>query len=196
MVREVIDPIEIIEKYYEPDSKAYYFLVRHGMVVANKAVEIARRVAHLSPDIDFIREASILHDIGIFLTKAPQIGCYGYKDYICHGYLGREILEKEGLSRHALVCERHVGIGITVEDIRRKNLPLPERDMVPETVEEKIICIADKFFSKTQHDLTHEKPIEKVKELIKDYGEDKLRIFKDWLSFFYNNGGNDEIHRS
>lgn len=196
MVREVIDPIEIIEKYYEPDSKAYYFLVRHGMVVANKAVEIARRVAHLSPDIDFIREASILHDIGIFLTKAPQIGCYGYKDYICHGYLGREILEKEGLSRHALVCERHVGIGITVEDIRRKNLPLPERDMVPETVEEKIICIADKFFSKTQHDLTHEKPIEKVKELIKDYGEDKLRIFKDWLSFFYNNGDNDEIHRS
>lgn len=196
MVREVIDPIEIIEKYYEPDSKAYYFLVRHGMVVANKAVEIGRRVAHLGPDIDFIREASILHDIGIFLTNAPQIGCYGYKDYICHGYLGREILEKEGLSRHALVCERHVGVGITVEDIRRKNLPLPERDMVPETVEEKIICIADKFFSKTQHDLTHEKPIEKVKELIKDYGEDKLMIFKDWLSFFYNNGGNDEIHRS
>lgn len=196
MVREVIDPIEIIKKYYEPDSKAYYFLVRHGMVVANKAVEIARRVAHLGPDIDFIREASILHDIGIFLTKAPQIGCYGYKDYICHGYLGREILEKEGLSRHALVCERHVGVGITVEDIRRKNLPLPERDMVPETIEEKIICIADKFFSKTQHDLTHEKPIEKVKELIKDYGEDKLRIFMEWLSFFYNNRDNDEIHRS
>lgn len=182
----MIDPVRIIEKYYEPDSKAYYFLLHHVRVVAKKALEIAMRVNHLNPDMDFIREASILHDIGIFLTNAPQIGCFGYRDYICHGYLGREILEKEGLKRHALVCERHVGIGITADEIRKKRLPLPERDMVPETLEEKIICLADKFFSKTEHDLTHEKPLEKVRELIRNYGEDKLMIFDEWLQYFYN----------
>lgn len=180
----MIDPVEIIEKYYEPDSKAYYFLLHHGKVVAKKAVEIARKVEHLNPDIDFIREASVLHDIGIFLTNAPKIGCYGYYDYLCHGYLGREILEREGLIRHALVCERHVGLGITVKDIRKQNLPLPERDMVPETIEEKIICLADKFFSKTEHDLTREKPLEKVREIIKNYGEDKLKVFEEWITMF------------
>jgi len=50
----MIDPVKIIEKYYEPDSKAYYFLLHHGKVVAKKAVEIARRVDYLNPDIEFI----------------------------------------------------------------------------------------------------------------------------------------------
>lgn len=180
----MIDPLKVVEKYYEPGSKAYFFLLNHGRVVAKKALEIARKVSHLNPDLDFIIEASILHDIGIFLTNAPRIGCFGYNDYLCHGYLGREILEKEGLKRHALVCERHVGLGITASEIREKGLPLPERDMVPITIEEKIICFADKFFSKTENDLTREKPVEKVKEMIKDYGEDKLKTFEEWASIF------------
>lgn len=180
----MIDPLKIIEKYYEPDSKAYFFLLQHGRVVARKALEIAQRARHLNPDLNFIKEASILHDIGIFLTNAPKIGCFGYYDYVCHGYLGREILEREGLKRHALVCERHVGMGITAEEIRGKGLPLPERDMVPLTIEEKIICFADKFFSKTEDNLTREKPIETVKEIIRDYGEEKLRTFEEWLSIF------------
>lgn len=180
----MLDPLKIIEKYYEPDSKAYYFLIHHGKVVASKAVEIAKRVNHLNPDIDFIREASMLHDIGIFLTNAPKIGCFGYHEYICHGFLGRELLEKEGLKRHALVCERHVGLGFTAREIKQKGLPLPERDMIPETTEEKIICLADKFFSKTEHNLTQEKPIEKVRELIRTYGEEKLKTFEEWVSIF------------
>jgi uncharacterized protein len=180
----MIDPVKIIEKYYEPDSKAYYFLLHHGKVVAKKAVEIARRVDYMNPDIEFIHEASILHDIGIFLTNAPRIGCFGYNDYICHGYLGRDILEREGLNRHALVCERHVGLGFSAEEIREKRLPLPARDMFPLTIEEKIICFADKFFSKTENDLTHEKPLEKVRELIKGYGEDKIKVFDEWVSIF------------
>ena len=61
----------------------------------------------------------MLHDIGIFLTHAPQIGCHGDKPYICHGYLGRELLEKEGFPRHAIVCETHVGVGLTIADIEK-----------------------------------------------------------------------------
>ncbi len=181
-----MDPIEIILKYYEPDSKAYHFLVHHSRLVAKKALEISDRVRHLSPDIRFIEEAAMLHDIGILHTDAPKIGCYGYKDYLCHGYLGGEMLEREGLAHHALVCERHVGVGISAEDVRANNLPLPQRDMIPLTLEEKIVCLADKFYSKTEHDLMHEKPIEKIREILSGFinGEENVRVFDQWLREF------------
>lgn len=181
-----MDPIKIIQKYYDPDSKAYHFLVHHSRLVAKKAIEIAEKAGHLTLDMRFIEEAAMLHDIGILHVNAPKTGCYGYKDYICHGYLGREMLEGEGLPRHALVCERHVGVGISAEDVRSNNLPLPERDMLPITFEEKIICLADKFYSKTEHDLMHEKPIEKVREILSGFinGEENIRVFDQWLTEF------------
>ena len=179
-----MNPTDIISKYYPPDSKAYYLLVQHSRLVAKKARELAQRVPHLSPDLQFIEEASMLHDIGIFLSNASTLGCCGHKEYVCHGYLGRELLEKEGLPRHALVCERHVGMGITLEEIRANSLPLPQREMVPVSLEEKIICFADKFYSKSEHDLFREKPLKKARELIRGYGEDKLKSFDEWSRLF------------
>lgn len=181
-----MNPIDIIRKHYEPGSKAYYFLIHHGRMVAKKAREIAERARYLNPDIKFIEEAAMLHDIGIMYIDSPKIGCFGYREYICHGYLGRELLEREGLYKHALVCERHVGVGITKEDIKNNKLPLPERDMLPVSTEEKIICLADKFFSKTEHDLLHEKPLEEVRKIISAFpdGKDKLRVFDEWAGIF------------
>lgn len=176
--------MDLIREYYPSDSKAYYFLVHHSRLVAKKARSLAQGVAHLAPDMQFIEDAAMLHDIGIFWTNAPKIGCYGYKEYICHGFLGREVLEEEGLPAHALVCERHVGMGITAEEVRQNRLPLPERDMTPVTLEEKIVCFADKFFSKTEHDLLHEKPLKEARELIRGYGEDKLKSFDEWSRLF------------
>jgi uncharacterized protein len=181
---KTIDPIKIIEKYYNPRSRAYHLLVHHSRMVTKKALEIAKRVKHLNPDLKFIEEAAMLHDIGIFLTNEPKIGCYGDKLYVCHGYLGRQILEKEGLPGHALVCERHIGVGITLEDIEGKNLPVPKRDMMPVSVEEQIICFADKFFSKEPDFLLKEKPLEKVRKGISKFGEEKLKQFDEWVRIF------------
>ena len=103
---------------------------------------------------------------------------------VCHGYLGRELLDREGLPRHALVCERHVGMGITLEEIETNNLPLPQREMIPVSLEEKIVCFADKFYSKSEHDLLHEKHLETVREMIRAYGEDKLKSFDEWSQLF------------
>lgn len=178
-----MDPIKIIEKYYKPGTKAYLFLVPHSKMVAQKAIYVANKVKHLNPDMKFIEEAAMLHDIGIFLTHAPQLGCYGDKPYICHGYLGRELLDKEGLHRHAIVCETHVGVGLSVADIKRNNFPIPKRDMIPTTIEEQIVCFADKFFSKDSAPLK-EKPLLKVRESIAKYGEDKLKRFDEWLKLF------------
>jgi len=130
-----MDPIEIIARYYEPGSRAYNILVSHSRSVAEKAVAVAENVPHLNPDIEFIREAAMLHDIGIFKTSAAGLGCTGDAPYICHGIFGRQILESEGLFRHSLVCERHVGVGITSDEISFRNLPLPKRDMGPESIE-------------------------------------------------------------
>jgi uncharacterized protein len=140
----------------------------------------------LNPDLKFIEEAAMLHDIGIFLTDQPEIGCHGDKPYVCHGYLGREILEREGFPKHGLVCERHIGIGISLKDIDEKNLPLPRRDMVPVSIEEQIICFADKFFSKNPDFLLKEKPLEKIRSYISKFGEEKLSLFDRWLEIFGN----------
>jgi uncharacterized protein len=179
-----IDPIAIIRKYYSPDSLAYSMLVKHSEAVTTKAVDVARRVKNLNPDIDFIKEAAMLHDIGIFLTNAPEIGCFGDKPYICHGYLGRELLEKEGLPRHALVCERHIGVGMTEEDIKKDDLPVPLRDMSSQSLEEEIVSFADKFFSKNEEYLTKEKSIDKIKSELLKYGENKVKLFEHWLKKF------------
>ncbi|OGW37064.1 MAG: phosphohydrolase [Nitrospirae bacterium RBG_13_39_12] len=179
-----MDPIKIIEKYYDPESEVYRILVQHSKMVTEKALKIAERVKNLNPDKNFISEAAMLHDIGIYLTDEPKIGCYGDQPYVCHGYLGREILEKEGLIKHALICERHIGAGLTAEDIEGNNLPIPKRDMIPVTVEEQIICFADKFFSKDSDFLFKEKPLEKVREHISKFGIDKIKRLNGWIEIF------------
>ena len=170
-----MDPLKIIQEYYSPDSKVYHILVEHSKAVLRKALEIAKKVPKLNPDLDFIKEATMLHDIGIFMTNAPEIYCHGEKRYICHGYLGRGLLEKEGWPKHALVCERHTGISL--HDIESQNLPIPHRDMMPVTVEEEIICLADKFFSKDEDRLTVEKSVATVRDSSKKFGEEKVK----WL---------------
>ena len=177
----MIDALKIIKRYYDPDSFAFKVLITHGEAVKNKALEIAGRLKDRGPDIDFIIEASLLHDIGIIFTDSPLLGCYGKEPYICHGYLGRELLEREGLPLHGLVAERHVGAGLTIEDIKKKGLPLPMRNMVPESIEEKIICVADKCFSKKRRDHTEEKPLDLVLKEIAGYGEERLRFFEALL---------------
>ena len=180
-----MDPEDILKRYYSQESRAYNILMTHSRVVTEKALVVAQNVKHLHPDTSFIYEASMLHDIGIFLTRAPKIGCYGNHPYVCHGYLGREILEREGLCPHALVCERHVGMGITVQDIKEKKLPLPVRDMVPLTIEEQIICYADKFFSKVSDPLTQERPLQSIRKKIRKFGDEKLKRFDEWVEIFH-----------
>jgi len=156
----------------------------HCTAVTELALKIARLHPHLQADEEVIEFGGMLHDIGIFFTNAPEIGCFGKLPYLAHGYMGRELLEKEGLPLIAPVCERHIGVGISLEDIKIHNLPVPLRDMTPQTIEEKIICYADKFFSKSADNLLLPKPLKKVKKSVSKYGEDKWRIFEGMMELF------------
>lgn len=177
-----MDIKKIINKYYKAGTKLYDIYMSHVTDVTNKSLSIAQNHPELAVDIRFIEEAGMLHDVGIFLTRAPHIACEGSYPYICHGYLGRELLTEEGYPRHGLVCERHTGTGLSLETIINRKLPIPRRDMRPQSLEEKIICFADKFFSKSQ--LGKEKPIKKVRQSLANHGPHQIEVFDEWCELF------------
>lgn len=177
-----MNPFDIIEKYYEKGGEAYNILVDHSASVTELAVRMALKRPDLNIDLGFVSEAAMLHDIGIFQTDAPVLHCFGANPYICHGYLGSEILQKEGLPRHALVCERHTGTGLSLKHIVENGLPLPQREMVPLSVEEQVICFADKFFSKTH--LGEKYSVERARTKLEKFGEETLVRFDAWCEMF------------
>jgi uncharacterized protein len=181
-----MDPLDILVKFYDRHSKPFEILVAHGKQVADKAIKSAEKVSHLRPDLDFINNAAMLHDIGILHTDSPGFGCYGKYPYICHGFIGREMLESSGMPEYGPICERHIGVGISLDDIRNFNLPLPERDMLPVSIEEQIICYADKFFSKKGDGQKQNgaKPIEQILQNLQPYGQEKVKKFQTWVQMF------------
>lgn len=174
--------LDIIHKYYTPGTKLYNIYIHHVNDVTEKALQIAQNHPELAVDVRFIEEASMLHDIGIIHTDAPDIECKGKMKYICHGYLGREMLISEGYPKHGLVCERHTGTGLSLETIINRKLPIPHRDMRPQSLEEKIICFADKFYSKSQ--LGREKPIKRIRESLRNHSVHQVEVFDEWCELF------------
>ena len=164
------------------DNELKHILNVHSRSVADKALWIAGKHPELNLDTVFLEEAAMLHDIGIFLTHAPGIQCFGTEPYICHGYLGAGLVRKEGFPRHALVCERHTGAGLSLKDIMDQKLPVPHREMLPVSMEEQVICFADKFFSKTH--LDREKTVEGARKSIAKYGDEGLQRFNNWCKLF------------
>jgi len=177
-----MDYQQIIDKYYPEDNQLRYIFMTHSALVTKRAVRICDLHPELSLDRQFVIEAAMLHDIGIFKCDAPGIYCFGSEPYLIHGRIGAELLRAEGFPKHARVCERHTGAGITKEEIIKLNLPLPHEDFLPETMEEKVICYADKFYSKTHPEV--EKTIEQAERSLKRFGEDGVKRFKLWEKLF------------
>jgi uncharacterized protein len=176
--------LKLIERHYPPGSLALRIYLPHCQAVTGLALKIARTHPEFKADEEILAHSAMLHDIGIKFTDSSEIGCFGSLPYLAHGYKGRELLEKEGLAHIAPVCERHIGVGITMDDIRNNNLPLPLRDMTPQTIEEKIVCYADKFFSKSADNLMIPKPFHKVQKSIRKYGESKWKVFEKMMDIF------------
>ncbi len=177
-----IDPYDILAQHYPKGSLAESFLLPHSEAVADFAVNVGVRIGGV--DLDFVYNASLLHDIGIYFTKAPSIGCTGPAPYITHGVLGEVLLQSLGHPEYGTVCRTHVGVALTAKYIEEKNLPLPAIDMVPKTLEEKVVAYADKFFSKRPIWLTTAKPVEIVIEEMSKFGNEPVTIFQEWHEQF------------
>lgn len=173
-----MQPLDLIDKYYAGHDRAKGILLGHSRRVAELALRVAGRVETIEPvDKNFVEQAALLHDIGMLFTDTPKLDCHGDRPYMAHGIIGAEILHKEGLPRHALVCERHIGVGLSIKDIATQNLPLPLRDMRPQTLEEQIITYADLFYSKTRQGI---RSVTLVRTALARHGNDKVRIFDEW----------------
>ena len=177
----------IIDKYYPADDALRRVLLQHSQQVANRCLTFVRKHKELPVDVEFLEEAAMLHDIGIFRCNAPSIHCHGTEPYIRHGIIGGELLRSlstptSPLERFARVCERHTGTGLTREEIERQHLPLPIQDFLPETLEEQLVCYADKFYSKSHPDrvLT----VAETAQSLEKFGADGVRKFLEWAVRF------------
>jgi len=137
------------DKYNLPDN-----VRNHCIEVAKLAVEIAEKARENGYDVDVeaVKIGALLHDIGRAKT-------HGIEHFVVSG----EILRKEGIDEKIVrVAERHFSCGITAEEA--KALGLPEKDFMPETLEEKIVAFADNLvFDKKR--VTFEEFYEKLKKL-------------------------------
>jgi uncharacterized protein len=188
MAESDIDAIAIIEQFYPEDSPLRELLLKHSMQVQKKALEIAAEAPGVAVDREVVAAGAMLHDIGIKFCHAPSIHCHGELDYILHGSCGGDMLRNYGMEKglnleaYARICERHTGSGITAEEVIKQKLPLVIRDYLPETNEEKLIALADKFFSKSG-DL-QEKPLAKIRRSMAKFGEASLQRFDNMCDFF------------
>ncbi len=107
-------------------------LILHAITVSRLAKKIAEKIESngYEIDVDFIEVAALLHDLGRSRTHG-----------ISHGIEGAAILRKLNMDRYARVCETHIAAGLTREEA--KSLGLPEKDYMPQTIEEKVVAHAD-----------------------------------------------------
>lgn len=179
-------PADLIRKYYSDYPEAHRILLSHSRKVTKKALAIGRQMKNEGHDVDlrFLAEAAMLHDIGMILTDTPDLGCHGSGPYLQHGIKGGDLLRREGLPRHADVCERHIGVGLSATEIAEKKLPLPQRDMYPISLEEQIICYADLFYSKNRTKRDIEQTPRAVRKKLLKFGEHKALVFDRWQALF------------
>lgn len=134
-----------ILKKYAPDEKIFSTVYEHSLAVKKVAEDVCNKLRQdISVDRHLVAIGCILHDIGRFRCR-PHTA-----ESIKHGIEGAKILRKEKLEKCARIAECHIGIGIPKEEIIKQDLPLPLKDYLPETVEEKIITYADNLVAGTK----------------------------------------------
>ena len=94
-----------------------------------------------------------------------------------HGVIGAAMLRECGAPEWAAaVAERHTGAGLTRADIIASGMPDTGHDLCPRTTLERLVCYADKFFSKT-HVGAPPKPLERVRASMARFGPDAAARF-------------------
>jgi uncharacterized protein len=128
-------------------------LIKHSMTVSEVStiLALAFKEKGYNVNLDLVKLGGLLHDIGRVKTHSVH-----------HGYLGGRFLRDRGIDeRIARIAERHVGGGILSEEA--KKLGLPEGEYMPESLEEKIVCFADKIV-----EMDHVIPLEKTLDMFRE----------------------------
>lgn len=181
----MIDYLSLISEYTdgEHEQTVPAFII-HSALVTRKALAIAKSYQERSGeevDLRLLEEMGMLHDIGIFRTKDHRLFTQGSGPYITHLSQGSDLLEEEGLSKHARGARTHASI--SPDEVDEQGLPLPDYDYVPQGVEEEILHIADQFFSKNFRRLFDERSVEQVLSYLEQYPTKRKRFKQLYLKY-------------
>lgn len=156
------EAINLLRKEKSPE-----ILIKHSVTVSEISTILALAFKEKGYDVDLelVKVGGLLHDIGRVKTHSVR-----------HGYLGGKLLRDRGIDeRIARIAERHVGGGISNEEAEK--LGLPEGRYMPESLEEKIVCFADKIVE-INHVIPLEKTLDKLREELGSENSAVQRIMK------------------
>ncbi|GAA4919222.1 HD domain-containing protein [Streptomonospora salina] len=175
------DEIRAVHAEHAPTREAFDLVYTHCRIISTIAAELLSRApGGLDPEL--VRAGSLLHDIGVYRLY-DRSGQLDYPRYVRHGILGRDLLAEQGYpDALGRFCSCHTGVGITREDIRSQDLPIPPDDYVAESDEEELVMFADKFHSKS-HPPRLVSP-ETAAGRMRTFGEDKELRFKSLLATY------------
>lgn len=106
--------------------------IRHCIKVAEKALEIARRIK-TNVDMELVGRGALFHDLGKAKTHEIQ-----------HGMIGAELGQAIGLPKQITdIMEKHIRGGLTEQEAIE--LGLPVKDYTLRRLEEKIVIYADRL---------------------------------------------------
>jgi uncharacterized protein len=107
--------------------------ITHSVHVAEKALEIARRIGGNGIDQELVGRGALFHDLG--KTKTHEME---------HGKIGAELGCKIGLPREICeIMEKHIRGGLTEPEALELNLPI--KDYTLRRLEERIVIYADRL---------------------------------------------------
>ncbi len=109
-------------------------VIEHCKAVADLAIQIANQLKAKNHQIDLqlVEASALLHDLG--RSKTHKVD---------HSIVGATLAKQEGLPEQIIsIIKKHVGAGITDEEA--KWLGWPKDNYIPQTLEEKVVCYADK----------------------------------------------------
>lgn len=165
--------LDIITHFYAENAPLYALLLHHSRQVRDHALRVVDAHPELGLNRQLIDDGAMLHDIGIIRCDAPGIHCHGTEPYLHHGPIGAEMLRSlpaemqqlaSPLDDLARICERHTGTG------------LPGYE--PETLEEQVVCYADKFYSKSHPE--RERNAEQTAQMLSKFGDASVERFLEW----------------
>lgn len=113
------------------------WVLRHAVAVESLAIAMADRAKQkaLPVDVDLVARGALLHDIGRSITQDVR-----------HAALGADLLREDHYPEPLVhVVERHTGAGLLPTEAA--GLGLDGRNLVPETLEERIVAHADNLYS-------------------------------------------------
>lgn len=145
----------------------------HSLIVKNISLQIAKKLEDnfgIKTDTKLIEIGALLHDIGVYecFDDDNKAVC----KYVLHGIKGYDILIEEKISqKRARFASTHIGVGINKDQIEKENLELPKIDFIPISLEEEIVCYADKFHSKGRPRFNDfEETLEEMEKINIEYG--------------------------